>query len=732
MTEGERPLDRFLIQAEPLWVAALGLLIILPGYQFGPSIIRFFGRGGRIETVEWLIYMSLLVVYAPLIWVFAVLLPDRLSQRTMSRFRWGMIGVALIELAVYLAASNWVFVATAVFASVLTLVALGYGRSGRDGIRIDFGSALARVAPVIIAGAFGSMCAAGIISWSDALVWFTSSPRTLLMLVATAILTLAAFRRSHAADTEARNWLRWWDYLAITALVAFSFRTYPIVEFYHWGFYIGPIEQLRQGGLLLWDTPSQYGFVSLLIPTVLPGSAWVSFWLYQSVIFAVTAFLMYWSFRKLGSTWTNSLFSFAITFTTLFFRPREEFLILPAQMTPSGGPVRFVWCFILLAFIAHYYFSPRESFVRRHFGLCGTLIWLASILWSVEAAIYCSAIWFSAFAVFLAQQAIAGNDGGLRAVVFLRRLAGRGLILAGAIAGLFGLVALLYRVFAGILPDLRGYLEYALLYSRGGFGALLVDPSGSVWYLLLLFLAISTIAGMYLSTDRRDPRLIVLAGVWGGAWSVGSYFAGRSHPVNALSLLPFLLFSMAIALRLLTRDRMQRWHRLVLTALVPAFVMPIVLTLGHAGFPAAATQTQLPPSRITQQVPTMEPSLYALLAHSGARPTDSFVRIGDGRLMLPAWPADSTGSRVLSTRSWLPKPFEIIGSLSPERRQVYIDRNTRSFPTDGWLIHSKKDGVKNYPELREQIERVRHEERRVEDDEWIASWMVVGPASSRR
>lgn len=315
----------------------------------------------------------------------------------------------------------------------------------------------------------------------------------------------------------------------------------------------------------------------MLIPTALPGRAWVSFWLYQSVIFAVTAILMYYAFRRLGSEWTNGLFALAITFTTLFFRPRDEFLILPAQMTPSGGPVRFLWCFVLLTWIAHHYFSPPGSFTRRRFAVGGTFIWLASILWSAEAAIYCSAIWFSAYAVYLAQRAPVWRSGGMRTTELWRRLTGRAVMLPAVCAGVVVLIVLIYRAFIGIGPDFRGYLEYALLYSRGGFAALPVDPSGSVWHLLLLLFIISTIGGMYLSTDRRDPRLVVLAGLWGGAWSVGSYFAGRSHPVNALSLLPLLLFSVAIGLRLLSGDHGHRWQRFVVTAAIPAFVMPSCL-----------------------------------------------------------------------------------------------------------------------------------------------------------
>ena len=720
-------LEAFGQRAEPLWIAALGIQFAVLGPRLVRAMIHLVGRSGRVETVEWLVYMSLLIGYVPLIWVFAVVVPGRLSPRTTSLYRWAIIAVSLVELAVYSITANWIFLATAVAASLASLAALGYAKSRRHGSRTGLEWALVRVGPLVIAGAFGWMCAGAIVSWGDAMVWVFSSPRTLITLIAATALTLAALRASREEQPEGRRWLRWWDYLAIAALVAFSFRTYPIVELYHWGFYIGPIEQLRQGGLLLWDTPSQYGFASILIPTALPASAWVSFWFHQSVIFAVTSILMYYAFRRLGSTWMNSLFALAITFTTLFFRPRDAFLILPAQMTPSGGPVRFVWCFVLLAFIANYYFSRPGSFTRRFFAVGGTLIWVASILWAAEAAIYCSAIWFSAYAVFLAQQALIWRSGEMRTIELWRRLAGRAFMLPAVFAGVVVLITLIYRVFLGIAPDFRGYIEYALLYSSAGFGALPVDPSGSVWYLLLLLFIISTIAAMYLSMDRRDPRLVVLAGLWGGAWSVGSYFAGRSHPVNALSLLPLLLFSVAIAFRLLSRDHARRWQRLVVTALVPSFAAPIVLTLGHAGFPSLVTKRQLPLSRISDQVPTIEPALYALLVQSGARPADSFVRIGDGRLMLPAWPAGSVPSRVVSERSWLPKPYEIIGSLSPERRQTYIDRDARSIPTSGWLIHSKHDTIRGYPELREQIGRTRREQRRFENDGWILSWMAIGP-----
>lgn len=153
-----------------------------------------------------------------------------------------------------------------------------------------------------------------------------------------------------------------------------------------------------------------------------------------------------------------------------------------------------------------------------------------------------------------------------------------------------------------------------------------------MWYLLLLFLCISTAVGMFLASDPRDRRLVVLAGVWGGAWSVGSYFAGRSDPLSALSLAPFLLYSLAIALRVLSDSRPHRWHRLIVIAAIPAFAMPLMLTLGHRGFRAAVSQPQLSLTQFKDQLPVMDSSMYSLLRRAGTRPNDPFVLVADGRL----------------------------------------------------------------------------------------------------
>jgi hypothetical protein len=190
--------------------------------------------------------------------------------------------------------------------------------------------------------------------------------------------------------------------------------------------------------------------------------------------------------------------------------------------------------------------------------------------------------------------------------------------------------------------------------------------------------------------------------------------------VNVLSLAPILLFSAALLLRALRSDFSSPWHEIIFAALVPVFAMPIVLTLGHGRVLAEITQPQLAPSAIVTQIPAMDSSLAGLLAQEGAKPTDPIVLIADGRLMLPAW--TSGGTTVMSDRSWLPGPYEIIGSLPAARRNVYIDRNRVSSP-GGWLIHSKTDTIAHFDELQQKLLEGRVESRRLENDRWIVSWI---------
>jgi len=695
---------------EPLWIGATATLFIVWGYALVPRAIRLLGHSGQMETIEWAVYMSLLVGFPVICILIGLALPRIGKGQSATVVKAFVIVVALALGVMFIANGRFLLAAVALVPALITTL------MSFNAYRIMSERPIEGIVVLSILGLVALiawMMAAGLVYWTRASEWFLGSPiRILAMAVATVVSIAGLPRFGDTAETKAPPGVafRIVSVFVLLLLIVFSFRTNPVVEFYHWGFWVGPIEQLRQGGWLMYDTPSQYGVLSVLIPTIMPGSAWVAFWYYQAAIYAIVGVLMYVIFRRLRGGVANLALSFLVVFTTLFFRPRSASLILPAQMTPSGGPVRFLWCFVMLGWLLLVFRDAvghkEKTSLGAGFPIVGHLLWICSIAWSFEAAIYSSAIWFSAFAVYLLQT----RKNVLRSIA----------IPVALLVGLYVTVWLIYKLGLGIAPDLAGYTEFGFLYSKG-FGSLPIATSGAVWYLVLVFFIASTAVVQFLIEDWKDFRLVVAAGVWGGIWSLSSYFVSRSHPVNLLSLAPVLLFAIAVLMIVIRHSPRRPWHGYVRGATVPVLAIPIAMTLGHPGLIANLKTTQLAPHRFTEQLPVMDSTLQTLLESTGARRNDPVVRIVDGRLMLPAWSDHS-----IDDRSWLPKPYEIISSLPAARRQVYIDRNAES-GRGGWLVHHASDTIAHFDERMLEIQS----RYRVTQQRSLGPWRIwrLGPTT---
>jgi hypothetical protein len=712
---------------EPLWIAALGANFVALGWLLLPPLIRMLGRGGAVETVEWATYMSTLVAFPPAVFLIGWVLPRIGGERAARTTRVALVTLLLLEFAVYAVwRADIALVAAAVGAAALTV--WGHFRRGlqRDTVVLAVACAVA-----------GWMAAGGLVYWQSAVEFIYSSPVTFAVFAMSVLVVGESLRRWVSSNATSESRLRGADFVLLLVLVLFSFRTFPMVEYFHWGFFVGPIEQMRQGGLLLWDTPSQYGLISILIPYLLPGNAWQSFWFFQSVLYAVVAWMMYVSIRRLAPGWWTAAAAFLVTFTTLFFRPRSESLILPAEMTPAAGPFRFIWIFVMLAFLVHWYRrSERDGSIR--FAAIGTGIWTVALLWSAETAIYVSAMWFPALLVDTLQVAAHVRKKGRTSAFITKLIVLRGALPFAALAATVIGVAAVYRLFFGLGPDLRSYFDYVLLYSSGGFGALPIDPTGLIWYLVLAFLIVSTILAINLFRNPRDQRLVVWAASWGCIWAIASYFTGRSHPVNLIALIPVVVYVLVACLRLRPFEGSAHAMTVIAASVVPLLAMPVTLTAGHHEFLALVTAPQLSPWRFTEQIEPMDAELQALLDRAGAKPEDSFVLVGDGRLMLPPWrrPGNATAvgnrgdTRVMVTHSWMPKGFEIVGSLPENRRQTYFERNAERFPGPGWLIHSRTLTASGADHFLSFVKTSRPELARFESAKWVVS--KLGAAGNPR
>jgi hypothetical protein len=422
------------------------------------------------------------------------------------------------------------------------------------------------------------MCAGSLISWNDALEWIASTPATAIIMMISVALSAFALRESAEFAGDERR-LQWWDYAAIGALVIFSFRTAPIARLDQWASLLIPLDDLSQ-------------------------TSATSFWLLQSATLAIVAALMYLAFRHLGSKWLGPPFALIVTFATLFFIPRNANELLAIQMLPSWGPLRFVWCFVLIAFIASFYFLPPERQTAREFVFVGTTMWLGSVVWSAESAGYCTVVWLASLAVFTAQRAFAWRKAQLPSRETLRRIAQILLTPAFALAAIVIVVTAAHLALFQSLPDWSSYSRPGYVTGQAS------DPTGTGWYLILLFALLSIIGAVTLSHDPQDARLIPLAGLWAGFWAVGNFFVATNEPIRAAALVALVLFMLAIAVRLMRSDRTHRWHRVVVAALVAAFAMPIATVIGHSQFKAEVTRPQVSPFAIKVESPSHHTAMW--------------------------------------------------------------------------------------------------------------------------
>jgi hypothetical protein len=62
--------------------------------------------------------------------------------------------------------------------------------------------------------------------------------------------------------------------------------------------FVGPAELVRQGGWLLWDVPSHYGFLNTLVVAAVPvQSAWQAMHLVNGFLLACSAALVFFLLR---------------------------------------------------------------------------------------------------------------------------------------------------------------------------------------------------------------------------------------------------------------------------------------------------------------------------------------------------------------------------------------------------------------------------------------------------
>ena len=503
-------------------------------------------------------------------------------------------------------------------------------------------------------------------------------------------------------------------FIAITfvifLLMSFRFDTlFAGTSELHWEYFVGPIRNIKNGSWLLWDAPSQYGFLNILAAASVPvASSWQSLYVLQGILLFVAAILIFIVF--LSKDKTNVFFAFVITFSSLFFADPD---LIGPYLYPSSSVMRFFWCYALLGFFYQTHRNERVSL--KAIVMWGTLLWLMGIFWSSESAIYSTVTFYCGLVAAVYQTAYQEreNEGKIEPVV--TKLAFFLSIPVFVLILLIGFVSIYYLINLGEYPDFINFVEYGFAYA-GGFGSVTLNPFGSIWILFLLFCAMLTIIIRLVMKDPLNRHVVPLVASAGCLWAVSSYFIGRAVPNNITAILPILCILTAIVLQSINSLDLDYSHAMFKVISIPLLMLILMTSLGNKDFIDKLRTFETLTGNISQNLRVAYPLLQELITEAGIKKTDPIVFYGYDASM-PRW--KSNDEIITGEITWLPNPLQLLEEpIKDKRRTVYLRRFMDRSYRNGYLIQAKGEAEDRLAMWLALIARTHSPVRMYENSKW--------------
>jgi hypothetical protein len=457
-------------------------------------------------------------------------------------------------------------------------------------------------------------------------------------------------------------------------------------QLHHWGCYVGPAELVRQGGYLLWNVPSQYGFLSILSIVVLPfKSCWESFYVLQIIFLLISSMVLFVTLYASNKTIINYWVSMGIAFISVFLIPGYIPGFRGVSSYPSSGPFRFLWVQVILFFIVFQY--RKKYFGEKKEIIIGSLIWLVSTLWAFEVAYYVSFSWFG---YLLIKSVHMKDDNAVDYKITLAKI-----IRSFSIPVFFFLISLavisaFYLIRSGHLPDWLSYYEYVLSFKEG-FDGLIINAGGAIGVpLIILFFIVCFISERWTEFRKYQNYIAVLAACLLSLYACLTYFIGRSHENNLLNLMPLMVLIIAIISLLNNSIDISYTHSLLKYFSIPLYIVIIVLTLGNrvvfVNYLASLRGGYLD---IQNRNPPIDPELKDLMISAGISEKDSIAYMDN--IMLMNYQINNPS--FTHYNHWLPmNPMTVFNPLRENRIEIYMERFGDQFKTGGYFIKNKPYG----------------------------------------
>lgn len=526
-----------------------------------------------------------------------------------------------------------------------------------------------------------------------------SSSAFAIAFVAALVLAICdVFARDFSAGNESAALRRGREGLIVAGLTLFfaeiALRTDGLWTDwipYHRSYFTGIATFVRQGHWLLWDVPSQYGFLSIVTLAFAPGrTTWESSYLLTAAMLTVETLMLYLMLRAGRAGLANRIFA-ALAAPAVFLSDQADRWPFGPRVYPQHG-LRFVWLYALLFVVFQIYANRAKPTVARRFTILGHAAWALGIFWAFESAVWCTLVWGGFLFVTATVQASTDRTFRDRLRCFANVL-----ILPAIALVALATIDIFYLVRLGHFPDWIAYFEFSSLYLGPPIAQEKADPFGPAWFLVLALGAVGT-ASIIAIASRKWSLLPTFAALWAATWGTSVYYAGEPFSDHVNALLGIFAFAGATIAYVASSEALFAgpiW--LVRASFLPMFVTLIATWLGNVDGLARLRVPLLPGYHfdVTADVSPISGELADLMHSAGITSTDKVIlpdNVGwskiDTGLIVPLF-RDPDG-HVREITAWLPLgpagPDNTSDTLPLARRLIYFKRFTDVAKTGGWYI----------------------------------------------
>ncbi len=526
---------------------------------------------------------------------------------------------------------------------------------------------------------------------------------------------------------------------ALYLLAVTIFRTDGFGEkyaVYHWKAFVEPAQSLREGGWLLWDVPSLYGFLQTLVIAFLPAnSTWQSLYLLNGLLLTMTGGMIF----TLLFTRYHSLAGFA---GCLLVTLAAVMLVLPTtpdpRLMPNTGVLRFFWTYAMVGYVFHVcrHVNKTAAFPKRLF-LTGNLIWLAGALWSVESAVFVTMLWVPSLAFIALGQLLAQNPTPSLGDMFDVLVSKMMLLVNTAIIAVV-LIAGYYQVRLGHWPDVLLLSAYTQAYAFG-FSTLPITQAGCAPCWLFVFFLLVMVTRSHVAHAYINAHGVLAAGVLyclvATFWMASGYYIPFSEDFHLTGTLPLIVYLSGIMLLMLPYLTIPPLVERAYEKAIMCFYSVLVLcTVSHFNPGTYTPETWREP--INPDITTLleaPPKGLTSLVEKAKMPRGAQVLV----LSTPMEMRDEVTylERVegfyfagLGLHEWL-LPNTLVGYEAPLAPVLYKEiaqrRAERIGGAPGWVVEKKDHGLGNYPWVSEAIASRYAEDGRFENEEFLIRKYVV-------